>query len=327
MTEIATPVETMTALVFTGPSTVEIHDVPRPVVGDDEILIDIVACGICGSELHGIRHVGLRQPPLIMGHEIAGTTADGRRVTVNPMFSCGSCDMCTRDEPHLCRKREILGIHRPGAFAQQVAVPAAAVWDLPDDVDFDTACMIEPLANAVHALRLAAPESGARIGVIGAGTIGLGALLVAMQYSTDVSVSDLAPERLEHADRFGAAHVGTELEGEFDVIIDAVGAAATHAASIDLLRPGGTAVWIGLLSDESGFDGQEIVRSEKRVIGSYCYTPDDFREAVNLASGVPAGWITRFDLSEGVEIFEQLMNGRHDLVKAVLRPQPSETSS
>ncbi|WP_456695876.1 zinc-dependent alcohol dehydrogenase [Aeromicrobium sp. P5_D10] len=327
MTAIAPSVGTMTALVFTGPSTVEIQEVPRPVAADGEILIDIVACGICGSELHGIRHVGLRKPPLIMGHEISGTTADGRRVTVNPLFNCGTCDMCIRDDVHLCREREILGIHRPGAFAQQVVVPAASVWELPDDVDFDTACMIEPLANAVHALRLAAPESGARIGVIGAGTIGLGALLVALQYSTEVCVSDLAPERLAHAASFGATHVGPALEGEFDVIIDAVGAAATHSASIDLLRPGGTAVWIGLLSDDSGFDGQEIVRSEKRVIGSYCYTPDDFGQALNLARRVPAGWTTRFELSEGVEIFGELMNGRHDLVKAVLRPQQSATSS
>lgn len=327
MTTTAAQLETMTALVFTGPGTVELQDVARPTPADDEIVIDIVACGICGSELHGIRHVGLRQPPLIMGHEIAGTTADGRRVTVNPLFSCGDCDMCARDDVHLCRQRKILGIHRPGAFAQQVAVPAASVSELPHDVDFDTACMIEPLANAVHALRLASPEPGSRIGIIGAGTIGLGALLVASRYSPDVSVSDLAPERLEHAAQFGAVHVGPTLEGEFDVIIDAVGAAATHAASIDLLRPGGTAVWIGLLSAESGFDGQEIVRSEKRVIGSYCYTPDDFEQALNLASSVPAGWTTRFDLTEGVEIFEQLMNGRHDLVKAVLRPQQSTTTS
>lgn len=308
------------SLVFTGPSTLELQELAAPVAEPGDVVIDVAGCGVCGSELHGIREVGFRQPPLVMGHEFSGLTRDGRRVTVNPLISCGTCDLCVRGSVHLCRQRTIVGIHRPGAFAGQVAVPSSAVHELPDSLDLMTACMVEPLANAVHALRLADPDPDARIGVIGAGTIGLCALLVALQHSTDVHIADLSDERLAFADRLGAATVRRELHGEFDVIVDAVGAAATHAASIDLLRPGGTAVWIGLLSAESSFDGQEIVRSEKRVIGSYCYLPDDFATALALAEQVPADWTTSFPLSEGVQVFAELMNGRHDIVKAVLLP-------
>ncbi|MFT4286501.1 alcohol dehydrogenase catalytic domain-containing protein [Nocardioides sp.] len=315
----AAAVETMTALVFTAPSTVELQQVPVPVAGPDEVIVEVAASGICGSELHGIRHVGFRKPPLVMGHEFAGTTPDGRRVTVNPLISCGACDACGRGENHLCRSREILGIHRPGAFAQRVAVPVSAIRELPESMDLTTAAMIEPLANAVHAVRLADPRPGARIAVLGAGTIGLVTLLVAQQYG-EVSVSDLAEERLATARALGASHTATRLSGEFDVVIDAVGAAPTHAASIDLLRPGGTAVWIGLLSSEAGFDGQEIVRSEKRVIGSYCYRPSDFDRAVELAGSVQLDWTTSFSLDQGVEVFEDLLGGRHDVIKAVLHP-------
>ncbi|WP_155053947.1 alcohol dehydrogenase catalytic domain-containing protein [Streptomyces blattellae] len=310
----------MRALVFTKPSTVELLHVADPVPAPGETLVRVCAVGICGSELHGISSSDFRRPPLVMGHEFSGTTEDGRRVTANPLLSCGTCDLCTIGQDHLCRNRSIIGIHRAGAFAEYVAVPSAALHTLPDSMSFDTAALIEPLANAVHALNLAAPPPGARIAVLGAGTIGLMALLVARQYSTDVSVCDLAEDRLDVAVRLGAANTGPDLEGEFDVVIDAVGAAATHALSVLRLRPGGSAVWIGLLSGDAAFDGQHIVREEKRVIGSYCYTSAEFTHAVKLARDVPLDWATPFPLDDGVSIFTELMHGRHDVVKALLHP-------
>lgn len=310
----------MRALVFTKPGTVELLNVDEPVPGPGEQLVRVAAVGICGSELHGIRNSDFRRPPLVMGHEFAGVTSDGRRVTANPLLSCGSCDMCTAGLDQLCRTRAILGIQRPGAFAEYVAVPDRALHELSDGMSFETAAMIEPLANAVHALNLAAPPAGARIAVLGAGTIGLVNLLVARRFTDDVVVCDLAPERLAIASRLGARTVGSELKGEFDVVIDAVGAAATHSISVAQLRPGGTAVWVGLLSTDAGFDGQQIVREEKRVIGSYCYTASDFAEAVKLAADVPLDWTSTFPLEDGATIFTELMHGRHDVIKALLRP-------
>ncbi|MFI0367065.1 alcohol dehydrogenase catalytic domain-containing protein [Actinomadura sp. 1N219] len=310
----------MKALVFTGPGTVELLDVDRPVAGEGEVLVRIEAAGICGSELHGILHTDFRKPPLIMGHELAGVTEDGRRVTVNPLLSCGACDRCRAGDDHLCRERAILGIHRPGGFAEAVAVPERALHVLEPGMDAEVAAMVEPLANAVHALRLADPAPGARIGVIGAGTIGLVTLLAARDISDRVEVCDLSERRLAVAARLGASRVGAELAGEFDVVIDAVGAHVTHRDSVRLLRPGGTAVWIGLLSAEPGFDGRHIVRQEKRVLGSYCYTGIDFAAALKLAGRVPLDWATSFSLADGPEIFTALMRGRQDVVKALLRP-------
>lgn len=310
----------MRALVFTQPNVVELLDVDEPTTADGEVLVDVDAVGICGSELHGVGSTDFRRPPLIMGHEFAGTTPDGRRVTVNPLIACGSCDLCQRGLSHLCRTREILGIHRPGAFAERVAVPESALHELPASMSFEQAALIEPLANGVHAVALSRPEPGMRIAVLGAGTIGLVSLLAARQHTTEVVVCDLSSERLAVAERLGAAHVTDRIDGEFDAIIDAVGAPSTHRLSIEHLRPGGTTVWIGLLSTEAAFDAQAIVRYEQHIVGSYCYTDDDFAAAVELAAHVDLSWTDSFGLGHGATIFDELANGRHDVVKALLRP-------
>ncbi|WP_326642706.1 alcohol dehydrogenase catalytic domain-containing protein [Streptosporangium sp. NBC_01755] len=314
----------MRALVFTKPSTVELLDVQDPPPVDGEVLVKVRAVGICGSELHGIRDSGFRRPPLIMGHEFAGTTPDGRRVTVNPLLSCGACDLCLMGRDHLCRERAILGIHRPGAFAEYVSVPEKALHPLAPSMSFETAAVIEPLANGVHALNLARPAEGARVAVLGAGTIGLVSMLVARRFSDQVVVCDLSRERLEVAGRLGATAVTTSLQGEFDIVVDAVGAAATHRMSVQHLRPGGTAVWVGLLSSDAAFDGQKIVREEKHVVGSYCYTAAEFAQAVKLAEEVALDWTSCFDLADGAAIFGELMTGRQDVVKALLRPWGEE---
>ena len=310
----------MRAMVFTRPGIVEMLDVDRPELGPGEVLIHVEACGICGSELHGISKPGFREPPLVMGHEFSGTTADGRRVTVNPVISCGSCDRCLAGQEQLCRTRTIVGIHRAGAFTSEVAVPEATVHELPAGLSWESAALIEPLANAVHAWGLAAPAVGARVAILGAGTIGVVSQLVAQHHGAEVTVVDLAEDRLQTAKSLGAGTVATELEGEFDVILDAVGAPATHAASLAHLRPGGTTIWIGLLSATSGFDAQDVVRQEKTVKGSFAYNPRDFAAAVQLAATVDLSWATSYSLEEGPGIFTELMNGRSDVIKAILKP-------
>jgi threonine dehydrogenase-like Zn-dependent dehydrogenase len=308
------------AMVYTRPNVVEMLDVGFPAADDGEALVTVANVGICGSELHGIASTEFRKPPLIMGHEFAGTTADGRRVVVNPLLSCGHCDHCLAGRDHLCRTRRIIGIHRPGAFAEVVPVPDAAIHEIPAAMSFETAAMVEPLANAVHALALAQAEPDARIAVIGAGPIGLVCTLVALEHSADVTVCDLSEERLAAALALGAQAVSPRLTGEFDLVVDAVGAAATHRDSVERLRRGGTAVWVGLMSAEAGFDAQEVVREEKQVIGSYCYTAPDFAAALELVGKVPTDWVKSFPLEQGVEVFNELMAGRTDIVKAQLVP-------
>jgi threonine dehydrogenase-like Zn-dependent dehydrogenase len=315
------------ALVFTAPGTVELLDVPEPDPGPGEVLVQVRAAGICGSELHGARQPGFRQPPLIMGHEFAGITGGGEAVVVNPILSCGHCDLCQRGLRHICREREIIGVHRAGGFAERVAVPASVLRPLPAGLRWETAALIEPAANAVHAWNrasdaLGAGARGARVGVIGCGAIGLLCVAVALSSgAARVEVSDLAPARLAAALRLGAGAGGPSLEGEYDVVIDAVGSAATRAASVAHQRPGGTAIWLGLADSDAGFDASALVRSEKRVLGSFAYSDEEFAQATAMIRDWDLGWAAGYPLAEGAEVFTELMNGGLHPVKALLRPQ------
>jgi threonine dehydrogenase-like Zn-dependent dehydrogenase len=310
----------MRAMVYTKPSTLEVLDVDEPVTKEGEVIVEVEACGICGSELHGIAKPGFRRPPLIMGHEFSGRDPQGRAVAVNPIVSCGECDLCLLGRPEVCRNRSVVGVNRPGAFAERVAVPERQLYELPESMDLKTGALVEPLANGLHAWRLAEAGPETRVGVLGAGTIGLATLLVAKHFGAHVTITDLSNERLAFAARLGADVAAPALEGEFDVVFDAVGAGATRRASVQRLRPAGTTVWIGLNEADAEFDALDVIRMEKRIIGSFAYSREDFGDAVLLAAEVDLNWAASFDLGEGAEIFRELMEGRTDIVKALLRP-------
>jgi threonine dehydrogenase-like Zn-dependent dehydrogenase len=309
------------ALVFTGPGALELHDVPEPELADGDVLVHVRAVGICGSELHGARHPGFRKPPLIMGHEFAGTNDSGDRVVINPMLSCGHCELCRGGLRQVCRERQIIGVHRAGGFAERVAVPGSTLRPLPDWLSWEAAAMVEPAANAVHAWNIATARAGARVAVLGCGAIGLLCLLTAPSGGVGrVDVTDLDPGRLAQAGRLGAAAAGPELDGEYDVIFDAVGSPVTRAASVRQLRPGGTAVWLGLADDSAGFDANALIRAEKRVQGSFAYSDEEFARAAELLRDWDLSWTSQYPLTEGAEIFTGLMNGGLQPVKALLVP-------
>jgi threonine dehydrogenase-like Zn-dependent dehydrogenase len=309
------------ALVFSAPGVVEMQDVDEPALRDGDVLLDVKGSGICGSELHGFRSVGMRKPPLVMGHEVVGVDDAGRRVAVNPLFSCGTCDLCSRGLPHVCRERGLLGVHRPGGFAERVAVPADALHVLPEGVEWEAAAMIEPLANALHAVRRVPDIRGARVAVIGAGAIGLLCLLVARRLgAAEVTVVDPSPGRLGTATRLGADATGPALVEEYDAIVDAVGLPATRADSLLRVRPGGTAVWIGLARAEATIDGNDLVRGERQVLGSFAYRPEEFAEAVALCAECDLGWSTGIPLDDAQRVFMALADGQSDIVRAVIRP-------
>jgi len=314
----------MRAIVYTAPLTLELRDVPEPQPVPGEVLVDVRAVGICGSELEGFRSRSpFRVPPLIMGHEIAGVRADTREsVAVNPLISCHRCDLCRRGHENLCRSRDLIGIHRPGGFAERVAVPESCLHPT-GTLPFHVAALAEPMATAVHAFTLAQlPDpQPQRVGVIGAGMLGLASAVVARRAGVpDVFICDPNRQRLETAVRVADAEAGGELEGEFDVVIDAVGTEATRRASVAHLRPAGTAVWIGLHGPEAGFDGLALVRSEQRVQGSFAYVDRDFRAAIGMLQALRVDWTTQAPLSDGVDAFEKLLEGPGDATKTLLVP-------
>ncbi len=316
----------MRALVYTAPLVLELQDVPEPEPRAGDVLVEVRAAGICGSELEGFRSRSpFRVPPLVMGHELAGVRLDtGEAVAINPLVSCLACDLCLRGLHNLCRERALLGVHRPGGFAERVAVPPRSLHALPEGVSFERAALAEPFANAFHALRLAQEHEPQpqRVGVIGAGMLGLAVGIVARHCgAADVAICDPSAPRLETARRAGLRAVADGLDGEFDVIVDAVGAPATRRAASEHLRPGGTVVWLGLHDADAGIDALALTRAEQRVLGTFAYVDRDFRAALELVGGLDvAGWVASVPLVDGVETFLRLLDGPGTAAKTLLIP-------
>jgi threonine dehydrogenase-like Zn-dependent dehydrogenase len=324
----------MKAIVWQGPERMTVEEVAEPEPpGRGEVLLRPAAVGICGSEVEGyLGHMGNRTPPLVMGHEFAGVVVatgegvsdelEGTRVAVNPLSGCGQCRLCRAGHSNLCRDRRLIGVHSAGAFADLVRVPASDVRPIPDDVPARVGALVEPLANGVHAVRLGlADEPVERAVVMGAGTIGLVTLQAALLSGIPhVGVVEPQAERRERASSLGAHAVyGSEDEareaaGEdgVDLTLDAVGAEATRRLALGVLRPGGTAVCVGLAADETTLGFHDLVRSQHRVQGSYAYTMDDFEQALDwLVSGrASLGELPDVQpLEEGPDAFARLASG------------------
>jgi len=279
----------MKAIVWQGPNEMTVEERPDPPdPGPGELILQPEAVGICGSEVEGyLGHMGNRTPPLVMGHEFAGRVVaagagaeelDGERVAVNPLSGCGDCRLCRAGFANLCLDRVLVGVHVPGAFADFVKVRAADARVLPEEISSRVGALMEPLANGVHAVRLA-PSGVERAVVIGAGTIGLVTLQAALLHGLpEVMVVEPQEIRRARALTLGASAADPE-PGEADLVLDAVGAEATRQLGLSLLRPGGTMVCIGLANDATTLGFHGIVRSQHRIQGSYAYTMPDFEQA------------------------------------------------
>lgn len=198
-------VNMMKALVFTAPHTFEYRDVPRPEPAPDEVLVEVKACAICGSDVHGSSgENGRRIPPLVMGHEASGTIAQlgeavqswavGDRVTFDSTEYCGHCWFCTHGMHNLCAQRRIVGVacteyRKNGAMAQYIAVKARTLYALPPTVSFEQGCLVEPFAVGMHAVLRSGLATGQTAAVIGDGTIGLMTLIAAKSQGAQVCIS------------------------------------------------------------------------------------------------------------------------------------------
>ncbi len=327
----------MRALVYTAPHKVEMQQVdrPRPAAGESEIAV--LAAGICGSDMSGfLGHSRRRIPPLVMGHELVGLTADGRRVVVNPLINCGRCAACKSGAQNLCSSWRILGMDRTaGCYAEFVTVPDSQIYLAPDSLTDAQAVMVEPLANVVHLFRIAAPLPFFRMGIVGGGTMGSLALLTAKRLGVhDILVQDVSELRLETARRMGAtvaANVSTE-EGraqakEFagqglDLVLDASGVGPARQFAFDLCRPGGLVVLLGMSSERSEIDFVTSIRKEHRVAMSFAYTPVDFERSLALLTAGEVNispWTVEMPLEQGQAAFDRMTSAPGDTLKMVLR--------
>jgi L-iditol 2-dehydrogenase len=336
----------MRAVLYSDWGKLENAELPRPRAGSDEVLVKVSAYGICGSELDTFRsRSDRRRPPLVMGHEFCGLIEEigaevrgwdrGEPVISHALVHCGECAFCGRGDTNLCPNRQVFGIHRMGAYAEYVAVPARALVRWPASLSRSAAALAEPLANGVNVVRVSGSHAKDRVLVIGAGPIGLMCLQAArVMCGSSVAVADLVDERLAAARALGAdAAVNPKTEdlrsslmalwgvAEADCVIDAVGSEGTKRQSLAFLSSGGVAVWLGLHGDVLTLDSYDVTLRQKAIVGSYSASLDGLKEAVGLLTSECVdveGWVKKFPFDQGVTAFEQMLEGAGDNIKAVV---------
>jgi L-iditol 2-dehydrogenase len=329
----------MKALVQTAPNTLIYRDEPVPDPRAGEALIRVEAVGICGSDMHAIHGHDARRPtPIILGHEAAGRVLDGplagQRVAVNPLWVPMDCSFAQEGRPHLSPRREILSMPpRPGAFAEWVRAPVENLVVIPDAMPAHEAALAEPIAVAYHAVHhgarlLPLPLPGACCVVLGGGAIGLACALVLRQAGAgEIWLIEPNAARRETAMRAGIAQSRTPEDGPGDasaeLVLDAVGSAATRAASCRLVRAGGVIVHAGLLPGAEGLDVRRLTLQEIIFTGTYCYTPGEFRTVVGLLADGRFGaldWLETRPLAEGAKAVADIDAGRVAAAKIILVP-------
>ena len=326
----------MKALVYDGAETLTWRDAPDPQPGPGQQLIRIAASGICGSDMHAfLGHDERRPAPLILGHEAAGTIEggprDGDRVTINPLVACGTCRACRAGRDNICPERRIISLPpAEGAFAEYVAMREENLVTVPDDVPLDRAALAEPLACGWHAVRLGMaalpmPLAAARCHVIGGGAIGTGAVLaLRAQGATEITLAEPnARRRARLAAVDGFATVAPDAVAEADLVVDAVGYAATRAAASAICRPGGVILHIGLGEAAGGLDIRRMTLQEITFIGTYTYTAQDFRDTATAIFDGRLGaldWTERRPLAEGQQAFADIRAGTVAAPKIILEP-------
>jgi L-iditol 2-dehydrogenase len=313
----------------------------------------VKACGICGSDVHGMDgSTGRRRPPIIMGHEAAGVVSSvgsgvsgwsaGDPVTFDSTIYCGQCDYCREGLVNLCDRRRVLGVscedyRQHGAFAEFVAVPQRILYRLPEGLPFEHAALVEPFAIALHAIRRARPALNDTIVVVGAGMIGL-ALVQALSHTgcARLIAVDVAPDRLERAAKFGATHtIDSSKENPTqgindltrgrgaDLAFEAVGVSPTVDLALRCLRKGGTAVLVGNVAPKIELPLQVVVTREITLHGS-CASRGDYPACLDmLARGAlkAAPLISATaPLNEGADWFDRLYRKESGLLKVVLKP-------
>ncbi|MBP0618158.1 alcohol dehydrogenase catalytic domain-containing protein [Jiella mangrovi] len=329
----------MKALVYTAPEKLDYRDVPDPEARAEEVVVKVEAVGICGSDMHAyLGHDERRPPQLILGHEAAGTVKTGamagKRVTINPLVTCGRCAACLKGRENLCPDRQIISMApRPGAFAEYVSIPPANLVEIPDGVSAEQACLAEPIACGWHAARVAlrhdadAVRTGSCL-VIGGGAIGLGAALSLRAAGAErVTVAETNPRRHDAIRSAGPFEIfdaaAQPSSAAFDVIVDGVGFQATRALATRAARAGGIIVHIGLGSAEGGLDIRRMTLQEITFVGTYTYTKEDFRQTAAAIFDGRLGaldWPQMRPLAAGAQAFADILAGDAPAPKIILIP-------
>jgi len=343
----------MNALLLKEYLNLELVDMPKPEIGPHDVLVRVRACGICGSDVHGLDgKTGRRIPPLVMGHEAAGEVAEtgsdvrdlrpGDRVTFDSTVYCGRCFHCLRGEANLCDNREVLGVspgpyRRHGAFAEYVSVPRRIMYRLPDNLSYEQAALIEAVSVAVHAVGLTPVHLGDTAVVVGAGMIGLLTIqAVKLAGATRIIAVDPDESRLELALKMGATAKHNPTAGDAaaairemtegrgaDLALECVGASDPIRTAIGAVRKGGAVTLVGNVAPEINLPLQSVVTRQIRLQGS-CASNGEYPACIALlsAGAIQVGPLISAvaPLADGPSWFDRLYRHEPNLMKVILRP-------
>jgi len=334
----------MHALVYTDTQKIEYREEKNPTKKQGESILKIQASGICGSDMHAYHGKDERRiPPLILGHEVSGVIQNGKfkdkTVVLNPLISCEKCDYCKNGREHLCPERTMIGMSKPikreGGLAELVSVPEKNIYEVPKALDTKEAALAEPAAVALHAVILAEqtlkkPLAGSKVLVQGAGAIGLlcGLILSKDKNCKNIVLSDPNKKRLDECSKYLDAKFVNPTdksikENEFDLVMDSVGLEVSRQQAIHVVAPGGSIVHIGLTQPSGTFNFRKLTIQEITLIGTYCYTNNDFKNTLNLLTNKTLGsleWIEYRELKKGAEAFKEIHDGTCIAPKIILIP-------
>jgi threonine dehydrogenase-like Zn-dependent dehydrogenase len=325
------------------------------VPGSGQAVVEVIATGICGSDFHGYSgENGRRHPGQVMGHETVGRIYElgpdaealsvGQLVTVNPVMSCGECWACQSDQEQWCSRRVVLGVapEIPAAFADRVAVPAANIVPLPEDMPEELGALVEPMAVGYHAVRRGQPRPEDRVLVIGGGPIGQACLLAARRLGVQAfALSDVSPSRRDLCARLGAEvidpsaddlpeAVADRLGGPASLVVDAVGLSPTVADAMAASGLGSRIVLVGMGSPRLELSAYALSTEERALIGSFTYSAAEFADTAEWVGTVPDGIDALIDGRVGWEgasqSFDDLARGRSTASKILVFPHGPPTS-
>jgi len=345
----------MRALVLRDFYDIVLEERPDPVPGSGQAVVEVIATGICGSDFHGYSgENGRRHPGQIMGHETVGRVQElgadvagltvGQLVTVNPVMSCGECWACQSGQEQWCIRRVVLGVapEIPAAFADRVAVPAANIVPLPEEMLEELGALVEPMAVGYHAVRRGQPRPEDRVLVIGGGPIGQACLLAARRLGVQaLAVSDVSPSRRDLCARLGAEvvdpsagnlpeAVADRLGGPATLVVDAVGLSPTVSDAMAASALGSRIVLVGMGSPRLELSAYALSTEERALIGSFTYSAAEFTATAEWVGTVPDGIDALIDGRVGwdgaPQSFDDLARGRSTASKILVFPQGAPTS-
>lgn len=330
----------MKAIAIERPNRVAVIDLPEPQPGEGEVLIRVMASGICGTDIHILRGEYLGDYPVIPGHEFSGVVEQvgagvtqfevGDRVAVEPNIACDACYNCLHNRHNFCLNWEAIGVTLPGGMAQAVVAPEKAVFAV-GELPFECGAFVEPLSCVLHGVERADVRMADRVAILGAGPIGLLLLqVVRLRGAAHVTVVERQPARAELAEVCGAdcilAHLDNLELDRYDVVVDATGAIPVMARTIDFARRGGTVLLFGVppAGVKMELEGFKVFEKGLTILSSFTSLRNSYQAVALLQSGqvdvrsLISHRLPLADFERGVELIER---GLDNVEKVLILPQ------